>query len=85
MPDRHPFYDSRKFKELEEAVMTIIHGLFAPVEQTNYDGNEINQNGNEFWVNFLFSFDNETQLKVRCDLEYHGQCASLKQITFLSK
>jgi hypothetical protein len=83
MTDRHPFYDSHKFEALEESVRQIVFGLFAPVDQCSYGGNEINENGEEFWVNFHYAFANDSTLTVRCDLEYHGQCASLKQIKFL--
>lgn len=79
----HPFYDSHKFKTLEESVRQIVYGLFAPAEQCYFGGGEVFEKGNEFWVNFYYSFENESKLTVRCDLEYVGKCSSLKQITFL--
>ncbi len=78
----HPFYDSHKFKTLEESVRLLVHGLFAPVEQCSYGACEIHESGNEFCVVFHYSFENDRQLMVRCDLEYHGQCSSLKKISF---
>lgn len=83
MTDRHPFYDSHKFKTLEESVEKLVFGLYAPADQCSYGGNEINEKGNEFWVNFFYSFANGANLKVRCDLEYEGRCARLLQINFL--
>ena len=83
MSDRHPFLNSHKFKTLEESVQLLVHGLFAPPDQCSYGACEINEKGNEFWVNFYYSFENGKQLTVRCDLEYIGQCANLVQIHFL--
>jgi hypothetical protein len=83
MPDAQQFYQTHKFKALEEHVLGLVHALKAPADQTTYDGNEINQKGNEFWVNFFFSFHNDSVLTVRCDFHYQGQCSSLEQIHFL--
>lgn len=83
MTDRHPFYESRKFDTLQEMVRQLVVGFHASADQCDYAGNEINQNGNEFWVNFYYSFANETSMTIRCDMEYQGSCVSLKQIRFL--
>ena len=79
----HPFYDSHKFKTLEESVQKLVYGLYAPADQCSYGSCEIEEKGNEFWVMFHYSFANDKTLTVRCDLEYVGKCSTLNQITFL--